>query len=229
MTLTAPNELLARTDFLRTDAKSFTPFNYPPNSLKNKVERFNDLRDNPKFWSWLHTRLSLFEDSLVEICCTEAGVDGVVAVSVRFAPKDPLQNPWEDVHDWLGRCDPTKPMQIALIAKNAGLSEEDQSYIRDMIQWVQTIGRYMGLVESREKDGRITKTLQAVIRQCRKTIEENIQQHGKAISALESFPFESLHVLAEKIPFISIVNAKAGYCSLSRSKLPIYITETHRE
>ena len=229
MTLTAPNELLDRPDFLRTDAENFTPFDYSPKSLQNQEKRFSDLRDSPKFLSWLHTRWSLFEDSLAEVCCTEAGADGVVAVSVRFAFEDPIQNPGEDIHDWLGRCDPTKPTQIALIAKNAGVSEEDQSYIRDIMQWVQTIGGYMGLAESREKYGRITKMLQAVIRQCRKAIEENIQQHGNAISALESFPLESLRKLAEKIPFSSIVHAKDGYCSLSRTKLPIYSAETHRE
>lgn len=71
--------------------------------------------------------------------------------------------------------------------------------------------------------------LGAVIRQCRKAIEETIQQHGKAIPALECFPFKSLHILAEKIPFISTVNAKDGSCSLSRGKLPVYTAETHRE
>lgn len=93
MTLTAPNELLGRTDFLRTNAESFTPFDYSPTSIKNKEKRFNDPRDNPKFWSKLHTMWSLLEDSLAEICCTEAGVDGVVAVSVHFAPEDPQKIP----------------------------------------------------------------------------------------------------------------------------------------
>ena len=88
ISLTAPNELL-RTNFLRTDAETFTPFHYPPNSLENEEQRFNDLRDDPKFWSRLHTRCSLFEGSLAEVCCTEAGLDGVVAVSVRSVPEDP--------------------------------------------------------------------------------------------------------------------------------------------
>lgn len=86
----------------------------------------------------------------------------------------------------------------------------------------------MGLVESREKNGGIAKMLRTVIRQCRKAIEENIQ-HGKAISALECFPFKSLRILAEKIPFISAVNTKDGPCSLLRSKLPVYTAETHRK
>ena len=68
---------------------------------------------------------------------------------IRYAPDDrPPLAPGDDITEWTEEYGPTKPAQLALIAKNVGVSNEDQNYIRDVLKTIHEIDNELGGVTS---------------------------------------------------------------------------------
>jgi len=126
---------------------------FHPFALKEEdADESQTLEIDKQFFAGLYRRWAIFEDALSTICCTDAGADGVTAVTIQWSGKSseddrPLELGPESLR--LGDPDPNEPIQTAIIAKNGGVSTTHQAYIDNVIKTIQRIDLVMNLVESK--------------------------------------------------------------------------------
>src|SRR5437762_8317096 len=84
MTVSASSTILGRPEFQRMPETAFHPFALDE---EEHADESKLLKMDAQFFTRLYSRWATFEDALSTICCTDAGADGVTAVTIQWCGK----------------------------------------------------------------------------------------------------------------------------------------------